>query len=72
MDGRYLRTRDAAAYLGISHRTLEDLRLRGGGPRYSTPRPRVVVYDREDLDRWIARGARTSTSDPGPAPDRAA
>jgi hypothetical protein len=72
MDGRYLRTRDAALYLGLSARTLEDLRLRGGGPRYSTPRPRLVVYDRDDLDRWIAAGRRHTTSDPGPGPQQAA
>jgi len=69
---RYLRTPAAARYLGISRRTLEDLRITGGGPRYSTPRPRLVVYDREDLDLWVAAGLRRSTSDPGGAPDRAA
>lgn len=69
MDVRYYRTRDAAAYLGISGRTLEDLRLRGGGPAYSTPRRGIVVYAIDDLDAWIDAGRRRSTSDPGGSPD---
>ena len=69
---RYLRTRAAAEYLGIAARTLEDLRLRGGGPTYSTPRARIVLYDVRDLEAWIVAGRRRSTSDPGSAPDRAA
>ena len=72
MDGRrFLRTRAAAEYLGIAARTLEDLRLRGGGPTYSTPRARIVLYDVRDLEAWIALGRRTSTSNTGGAPDRA-
>ena len=69
---RFLRTRDAAHFLGIAARTLEDLRLRGGGPTYSTPRARIVLYDVRDLEAWIAAGRRRSTSDPGPQPDAAA
>lgn len=70
--GRYLRTRAAAEFLGVAARTLEDLRLRGGGPTYSTPRARIVLYDVHDLEAWIAAGRRRSTSDVGPQTDAAA
>lgn len=68
MTRKFLRTREAAAYIGASPRTLEDLRIRGGGPAYSTPRPRFVVYAIDDLERWVAAGRRSSTSDPSDTP----
>jgi hypothetical protein len=62
---RFLRTPDAAVYCGLSRRTLEKLRLKGGGPLYSRPRGhRFVVYDVEDLVEWIRAGRQSSTSDP--------
>lgn len=63
-DARYLRTDDAATYCGLSPRTLERLRLTGGGPQYSRPPGRrFVVYDRADLDAWMGSGRRRSTSE---------
>ncbi len=60
----YYDTRAAARYCGISRRTLESLRIRGGGPRYCRPRGLSrVVYAVADLDRWLRDGERTSTSD---------
>jgi len=58
---RYLRTSEAARFLGLSGRTLEkqhrsDLSQAG--------RP-SVVYSLDDLKAWVDRGAKTSTSDPG-------
>ena len=47
-----LRTSDAAAYLGLSPRTLESLRHRGEGPAFAKL-GRAVVYDTRDLDRWF-------------------
>ena len=65
---RFLRTREAAAYCGLSARTLEKLRLTGGGPPFATPLGRrFVVYDIADLDQWMRSGRRRSTSDPGGA-----
>ena len=61
---RYLRTREAAERLGLSHRTLEKHRTYGTGPRYLKLGGRVV-YRVEDLQAWAAPGERTSTSDPG-------
>jgi predicted DNA-binding transcriptional regulator AlpA len=61
---RHLRTPEAARFLGLSHRTLEKHRTYGTGPTYSKIGGRVV-YALEDLQAWVARGTKTSTSDPG-------
>ena len=67
---RYLRTPEAARFVGLSIRTLEKHRIYGTGPRYSKLGGRVV-YRVEDLQAWVDRGAKASTSDPGDG-DRAA
>ena len=59
---RYLRTPEAARFLGLSGRTLEKHRTYGTGPRYSKIGGRVV-YALEDLQAWAGRGGKTSTSD---------
>jgi len=61
---RYLRTPEAARFLGLSGRTLEKHRTYGTGPRYSKIGGRVV-YAIADLQAWCEQGAKTSTSDPG-------
>ena len=61
---RYLRTPEAARFLGLSGRTLEKHRTYGTGPRYSKLGGRVI-YGLDDLQAWVERGARVSTSDPG-------
>lgn len=60
---RYLRTPEAARFLGLSGRTLEKHRTYGTGPAYRKLGGRVV-YALEDLQAWANRGAVTSTSDP--------
>lgn len=60
---RYLRTPEAARFLGLSDRTLEKHRTYGTGPTYRKLGGRVV-YALEDLQAWADRGAVTSTSDP--------
>src|SRR5581483_11825209 len=77
---RFLRTPEAARFLGLSGRTLEKHRTYGTGPAYRKLGGRVV-YAIEDLQAWADRGAVTSTSDPrgsvlpakrhGPAPVQA-
>ena len=59
---RYLRTPEAARFLGLSGRTLEKHRTYGTGPRYSKLGGRVV-YRIEDLQAWVDRGSKQSTSD---------
>ena len=61
---RYLRTPEAAKFLGLSGRTLEKHRTFGTGPAYRKLGGRVV-YRLEDLQAWAEAGARSSTSDPG-------
>jgi hypothetical protein len=61
---RYLRTPEAARFLGLSGRTLEKHRTFGTGPAYRKIGGRVV-YRVEDLQRWADQGLRVSTTDPG-------
>jgi predicted DNA-binding transcriptional regulator AlpA len=60
----FLRTPEAARFLGLSPRTLEKHRVYGTGPQYFKLGGRVV-YKLNDLQTWADRGVRRSTSDPG-------
>lgn len=51
----YLRCERAAAYLGVSPRTLEKWRRQGHGPRYVRLGSRLVAYLQRDLDAWATR-----------------
>ena len=66
MPPRYLRTPEAARFVGLSIRTMEKHRIYGTGPRYSKLGGRVV-YRVEDLQVWVDSAAKASTSDPGVA-----
>lgn len=59
-----LRAPEAAAYVGLSSSTLAKMRLRGDGPMYSKAGPRIVIYDKADLDSWLDQRRRVSTSEP--------
>lgn len=63
---RFLRTPEAARFLGLSGRTLEKHRTYGTGPRYRKIGGRVV-YALDDLTAWADLGVKNSTSDPGVA-----
>ena len=65
---RYLRTPEAARFLGLSGRTLEKHRTYGTGPRYSKLGGRVV-YGLEDLQAWVDAG-RAALRPPIPASAR--
>ncbi len=60
---RYLRTDEAAQFLGLSPRTLEKHRTYGTGPIYRKLGGRVV-YAVPDLQQWADSGTASSTSDP--------
>ena len=62
----YLNTRQAAALLGLSCRTLESYRVKGGGPPFLSYCNRIR-YLRGDLERWAAAERKRSTSDDGSA-----
>jgi predicted DNA-binding transcriptional regulator AlpA len=61
---RYLRTPEAARFLGVSPHTLEKHRISGTGPIYRKIGGRVI-YRIADLENWADQGERISTSDPG-------
>lgn len=59
---------EAAEYLGnIAVTTLRAWRVRGGGPKFGTIGPKLVRYAVADLDAFIERGMKASTSTPSPA-----
>lgn len=62
-----LTTAEVAKLLNISERTLEDWRLRGGGPRYIKV-GRLVRYLYTDVVAFIERGGRSNTGQ-GPEPE---
>ena len=57
----FLSTRQAAARLSISARTLEKWRVGGAGPRY-VKLGRAVRYPAAELDAFVLRQMRDSTS----------
>jgi hypothetical protein len=62
---RYLPTKVAAEYVGLSHRTLEAYRVSGDGPPYikhGGPRSGLVLYLPADLDEWLEGRRRQNTS----------
>ena len=56
---------EVAFLLGLSVRTLEAKRLRGGGVPFIALSRRAVRYRRSDLREFIEARRRRSTSDPG-------
>ena len=58
--------REAAAFLGLSPRTLDRYRVNGDGPAFHKFGNRVR-YARADLEAWASARRRTSTSDTGEA-----
>jgi hypothetical protein len=59
-----LDTRGAADLLGVSARTLEGFRVRGGGPRF-VKIGGAVRYRLASLEEYLRHQERASTSDPG-------
>lgn len=52
-----MQTVEAAGYLNISPRTLEDCRIGGGGPvfhRVAIGKRGVIMYALADLNAWLA------------------
>lgn len=64
MAERLLTAKEAAEYLRLSPGTLENYRCAGCGPPYiQRVRKGRVFYDRSQLDEWLSRQVRTSTSE---------
>lgn len=52
---RYLDTREAAKYMGLSASWLAHARMRGEGPAWISIRgTRIVRYEAADLDDWLS------------------
>ena len=58
----FLNTDQAAFYVGLSRRTLEKMRIVGGGPRFRK-HGRYVRYHIDDLENWSLGHGKASTSD---------
>ncbi len=56
---------EAAFLLGLSVRTLEQARFKGGGVPFVSLGRRAVRYRRRDIVEFIEARLRKSTSDPG-------
>ncbi|TIM23114.1 MAG: helix-turn-helix domain-containing protein [Mesorhizobium sp.] len=65
-DGDLLTTSQAARFLKLSVKTLNNWRWSGAGPAYKKIGS-SVVYDFGDLKSFVAARSRTSTSDKGGA-----
>lgn len=59
-----LDTNEAARIIGCARKTLENDRVRGGGPPYYKI-GRAVRYEINELMAWMQSKKRTSTSDSG-------
>jgi predicted DNA-binding transcriptional regulator AlpA len=59
---RSLRTKEAAARVGLAESTLEKLRCLGGGPPFYRVGAKRVLYDSGELDAWARRKRCESTS----------
>ncbi len=57
--------KEAGDFLGLTARTMQAMRQRGGGCRYIAVSARCIRYRRLDLRAWSEARLRTSTSDPG-------
>ena len=58
----FLSTGQAAHFVGLSRRTLEKMRVQGGGPLYRK-HGRYVRYHIDDLEAWSKSRMKGSTSD---------
>jgi len=61
----FLNTDQAAFYIGLSRRTLEKMRIKGGGPAFRR-HGRYIRYHIADLDEWSRTNSRRSTSETAP------
>ena len=62
---RLMTTREAAAHVGLSHRTLENYRSRGVGPPFYVVGSVLVRYLLSEVLKWAVARRRHSTSDDG-------
>ena len=61
---RLITEHEAAAFIGYTIRTLQNWRVRGGGPKFVRVSSRSVRYRPRELIEWADSRLRASTSDP--------
>jgi predicted DNA-binding transcriptional regulator AlpA len=62
MTVRYLTERDASTMLGLSRRSLQRLRVSGGGPSFVRLSPRRIAYDAQSVTAWATERTFASTA----------
>lgn len=58
----FLAVQEAATYLRLKKRTLDNMRWMGTGPRFRKHGGRIY-YDRDELKEWSLNSRRNSTSE---------
>jgi predicted DNA-binding transcriptional regulator AlpA len=53
---------EAGQFLSLSHRTLQNWRVKGGGPKYLKIGAKSVRYRITDLQSWLDNATRSHTS----------
>ena len=67
MPSPFLTLAEAAAYLRLNPRSLDNMRQRGTGPVYTKHGARIL-YHRDDLVAWSTRSRRRTTTEKVSAP----
>jgi predicted DNA-binding transcriptional regulator AlpA len=60
-DEDVLTTAEVAAWLGVSRQFLEIARHKNTGPKYKQLSPRLVMYQRGDVRKWLRERTRLHT-----------
>jgi predicted DNA-binding transcriptional regulator AlpA len=64
---KLLKPKEAAEYLQVSEKTLEDWRRNNSGPTFQRMNRRCVRYFQSDIDRWLKeQTAQLSTNNAPP------
>ena len=66
-----LTPQQASVLAGLSHRTLDNKRSDGTGPKYIRLSSRCVRYRRRNIMKWVAEHERTKTESRLPPRDQA-
>ncbi|MBI1328112.1 MAG: helix-turn-helix domain-containing protein [Alphaproteobacteria bacterium] len=59
---RHIDEKRAAEYLGISYKTLQGYRVKGGGPEFVKIGKKTVRYKFSDLQKWTENKKKKNTS----------
>lgn len=60
---KHIDEKEASQYLGISPRTLQGYRIKGGGPKFHKFGKKAVRYKVSELKEWIDKNQKTNTSE---------